>query len=225
MSAVGLSAVGWSTHAFAQNADDDEDVPLDTRFCGKFLKDSACRGMTSDRIEYRERAPLVVPPSRNLPPPQIGSRWSPTIRLGRRIRTSGAARSDRRRPRRPGSGARAEADGADKGRPLRPSELDQPGASAATAKTRHRSRPRGLARGRCRRPSSAAKRLFGGIMSSFAPTKAEAARSPRRTAARQPDRTAPGYQTPSPTSPTALGRQEDSLQALDPRGRRRGPEQ
>jgi hypothetical protein len=43
LSAVGLSAVGWSTHAFAQNADDDENVPLDTKILRQFLKDWGLR--------------------------------------------------------------------------------------------------------------------------------------------------------------------------------------
>src|SRR6266496_161416 len=72
MSAVGLSAVGWSTHALAQNADDEENVPLDTKILRQFMKDWGLRrdGESDVGIDYRERAPLVVPPSRNLPRPQ-----------------------------------------------------------------------------------------------------------------------------------------------------------
>ena len=64
-------AMAWSAgSAFA--AEDDEDVPLDTKLFRQFMKDL---GLSRDgeNIEYRERAPLVVPPSRNLPPPQSES--------------------------------------------------------------------------------------------------------------------------------------------------------
>jgi hypothetical protein len=61
-------AMAWSAgSAFAQ--DDEEDVPLDTKLIRQFLKDLGLR-KDGESIEYRERAPLVVPPSRNLPPPQ-----------------------------------------------------------------------------------------------------------------------------------------------------------
>jgi hypothetical protein len=44
-------------------------VPLDTKLMRQFLKDLGLR-RDGEGIDYRERAPLVVPPSRNLPPPQ-----------------------------------------------------------------------------------------------------------------------------------------------------------
>src|SRR5262249_2219667 len=55
--------------AFAAE-DEEEDVPLDTKILRQFLKDLGLRNGSESEIEYRERAPLVVPPSRNLPPPQ-----------------------------------------------------------------------------------------------------------------------------------------------------------
>ena len=44
-------------------------MPLDTKLMRQFLKDLGLR-RDGEGIDYRERAPLVVPPSRNLPPPQ-----------------------------------------------------------------------------------------------------------------------------------------------------------
>ena len=63
-------AMAWRARAaaYAQNAD-DEDVPLDTKLMRQFLKDLGLR-RDGEGIDYRERAPLVVPPSRDLPPPQ-----------------------------------------------------------------------------------------------------------------------------------------------------------
>src|SRR3982074_3920322 len=63
-------ALGWSAgRAFSQSADDDEDVPMDTKLFRQWMKDLGLR-RDGEGIEYRERAPLVVPPTRNLPPPQ-----------------------------------------------------------------------------------------------------------------------------------------------------------
>src|SRR5215813_7349000 len=62
---VGLSVAGWSTPALAED-DDEENVPLDTKILRQFLKDWGLRKDGSEvGIDYRERAPLVVPPSRN----------------------------------------------------------------------------------------------------------------------------------------------------------------
>src|SRR3979409_1797008 len=67
---VVVLAMGWSAgSAFAQSADDDEDVPMDTKLFRQWMKDIG-RRRDGEGIEYRERAPLVVPPTRNLPPPQ-----------------------------------------------------------------------------------------------------------------------------------------------------------
>src|ERR1700687_3094983 len=64
-------ALGWSAgSAFAQNAADDEEVPLDTKLFRQWMKDLGLR-RDGEGIEYRERAPLVVPPSRTLPPSHI----------------------------------------------------------------------------------------------------------------------------------------------------------
>ena len=125
LSGVGLSAVGWSTHAFAQNADDDENVPLDTKMLRQFLKDLGLRrdGESDVGIDYRERAPLVVPPSRNLPKPQneaavTNSPAWPTDPDVKRRKEATAAEKARLR-----GGVSAE----EQQRALRPSELDQPG--------------------------------------------------------------------------------------------------
>src|SRR5262249_60915048 len=62
---VSLAAVG---SAFA--ADEEEEVPLDTKILRQVMKDWGLRRTDEPDIEYRERPPLVLPPSRNLPKPQ-----------------------------------------------------------------------------------------------------------------------------------------------------------
>ena len=45
-------------------------LPLDTKLFRQLMKDLGLRRRDGSGIEYRERSPLVVPPSRNLPQPR-----------------------------------------------------------------------------------------------------------------------------------------------------------
>jgi hypothetical protein len=53
----------------AAHAEDDDDAMWDVRMVRKFLRGFGLRNGQEAGIEYRERAPLVVPPSRDLPAP------------------------------------------------------------------------------------------------------------------------------------------------------------
>jgi len=65
-----LVFAGGIGHALAQ--EDDDELP-DTKFFKSLLTGLGLKkDGTGSGIEYRERAPLVVPPSRDLPPPQTG---------------------------------------------------------------------------------------------------------------------------------------------------------
>jgi len=64
-----LIVLGGVGHALAQDADDDE-LP-DTKFFKSLLRGFGLRnGQENAGINYQERPPLVVPPTRDLPPPQ-----------------------------------------------------------------------------------------------------------------------------------------------------------
>ena len=72
--AMALGAAG----ARAEDAE-DENVPLDTKLWRQFMKDLGLQRDGQASIDYRERAPLVVPPSRDLPAPRSeGNRFSNT---------------------------------------------------------------------------------------------------------------------------------------------------
>ncbi len=116
-----LTMTWASSSAWAQNAE-DEDLPADTKFFRKLFKEF---GMQRDdeRLEYRERAPLVVPPSRSLPAPQSADTvarnpaWPKDPDVRRRNESVTTA------------GQKARLKGAsetmvDEGRPLRPNELN-----------------------------------------------------------------------------------------------------
>jgi hypothetical protein len=202
--ALGLSVVGWSTPTFAE---DDEDVPLDTKILRQFLKDWGLRrdGENDVGIDYRERAPLVVPPSRSLPKPQdeaavTNSPAWPTDPDVKRRKQATAAEKARLR-----GGVSAE----DQARPLRPAELDQPGKKSSDGQVV--AGPTAEDSARPMTPGElGAKKLFGGIFSSFAPAKPEIAEfkgePPRASMTAPPS----GYQTPSPNQPYGLGVKRDT---------------
>ena len=56
----------------AYAADDDEDALPDEKFVRSFLRSLGLRNGQEAGIGYKERPPLVVPPTRDLPPPSAG---------------------------------------------------------------------------------------------------------------------------------------------------------
>ena len=64
---LALAMIWSSASAWAQ--DEEEDLPADTKFLRKLFKEFGLQ-REGEGVEFRERAPLVVPPSRDLPPPQ-----------------------------------------------------------------------------------------------------------------------------------------------------------
>src|SRR5581483_4136337 len=57
----------------ARAADDDDDAAFDTKIMRNILRSLGLRRSDDTGIEYRERSPLVIPPSRNLPPPETAT--------------------------------------------------------------------------------------------------------------------------------------------------------
>jgi hypothetical protein len=68
---MGLAVASTATTG-ARAADDEEDVAPDTKFFRNVLHGLGLR-QDGAGIDYRERSPLVIPPGRNLPPPESGS--------------------------------------------------------------------------------------------------------------------------------------------------------
>lgn len=64
---LGVAVAAGST--VAAHADDDDDAMWDVKMVRKFLRGFGLRNGQEAGIEYKERPPLVVPPSRDLPPP------------------------------------------------------------------------------------------------------------------------------------------------------------
>jgi hypothetical protein len=211
--------LSWGTSALAQSAE-DEDLPLDTKILRQFLKDLGLRRDGEPAVEYRERAPLVVPPSRALPPPRSegavanNPAWPKdpdvTQRKVEAARKKAVARS--------ASEAMIE-----DGRPLKPSELEKGRVAAGGASTTRAPTPEESARPM--RPSElgASKGIFSGMFSSFKSDKGETAEfsaEPTRESLTAPP---PGYQTPSSSHPYGLGPKTDKPTAAKIEDRATGP--
>jgi hypothetical protein len=192
-------------------AEDEEDLPLDTKLFRQWMKDLGLQ-RDGEGIEYRERAPLVVPPSRNLPPPRSEAAvtsnpaWPNDPDAKKR-------KADAVKKKQPNRTAAEAADA--EARPLSRTELERgkaaPGTQAggvvkdADAEAARPLRPAELG----------SKSLFSNMFSS-APwadkteTGTFTAEPPRDNLTAPP----PGYQTPSPNHPYGLGPETDKRNGL-----------
>lgn len=189
--------------AFA--ADDEEEVPLDTKLFRQFMKDLGLR-RDGEGIDFRERAPLVVPPSLNLPPPQsetpvtANPAWPKDPDAAQRK----AEATKKKQPARTAAQA-MEAEG----RPMSREELDKGkttgpvGGSVSPEEGSRAMKPSELG----------SKSFFKDIFSSFG------SEGETGTFDGEPMRenlTAPpaGYQTPSPSQPYGLGPKNQKAKAV-----------
>ena len=204
--AVALAvALAWSAgSARAEDDNDDENVPLDTKLFRQFMKDLGLSRSGQEMIEYRERAPLVVPPSRELPPPRDEAdasktpAWPKDPDVARRKQDLAAEKAK----------LKGNLSAEEQARALRPDELDKPGAGekkSADAKGAGKS-PEDTSRPLM--PSdlgTKTEKILGSVWSSFTPAKPESApftgEPPREAMTAPPS----GYQTPSPNYPYGVG--------------------
>ena len=211
IAAVALATVIALGAAGARAEDNEEDVPLDTKLLRQFMKDL---GLQRDgaAIDYRERAPLVVPPSRDLPPPrseeEVAAKtpaWPKDPDVTQRKQAAAAEKAR----------LKGNVSAEEQQRALRPDELDKPGRAAkgtgakGTGQTAEdTSKPL--------TPSQLGtdtKKLFGSVISSFSPAAPESepfTGEPQRDSMTEPPT---GYQTPSPNYPYGMGVQEDKRKA------------
>jgi hypothetical protein len=190
-------ALGWSTgSAFAQ--DDEEDVPLDTKLIRQFLKDLGLR-RDGEGIDYRERAPLVVPPSRNLPPPRDSEAAASSNPAWPKDPDAAKRKAEAARKKQPASNKTAAETMIEEGRPVSRAELERGRSTSASSGSQT---PEEGARNM--RPSElGSKSMFSDLFSTFS-DKGETA-----TFTGEPVRdnlTAPptGYRTPSPSQPYGI---------------------
>ncbi len=172
--------------------DDDDDEPFETKIMKSIL------GINDkDSIDYRERAPLVVPPTMNLAPPEQAKidnpAWPKDASIQERKKRRAAAKQPRRDP---------ELDA----RPLTPAELNpngigRPGAGPAASASDNAE----FEGQRKLKPNELGYKggLFDSIFRDTSkPESAVFTGEPARSALTDPP---PGYMTPSPSHPYGLG--------------------
>ena len=196
--------VAHTGHAFAQDDDDDDDLSFEQKFIRNMLGGFGALG-TGVGIDYQERSPLVIPPSRTLPPPEANAtkpapNWPTDPEKHRKVVKK------QNKP----MNARDVKFWDDPGRPLTPAELEAgrtAGPSTATT-----TRP-----GDSASESEAASNrpllpnvlgYTGGVFSSIwnkgKPETAPFTGEPPRTSLTEPP---VGYMTPSPNQPYGVGMQ------------------
>jgi hypothetical protein len=172
---------------------------LERRLWNGIVRGLGLRSADDPVIEYRERSPLVIPPSRDLPPPQTKSAaknpaWPNDPDQARRKQRTDAKQR---------AGANDISRVLDRqGRPITPDELNVPGGTPSTPS----GPPRGDISGDGRPVNPSELGYFGGLFSSGA------------WGLTAPP---PGYQTPSAEHPYGTTRriERTAPKPFDPAGR------
>jgi len=180
-----------------------EDLPIDRKIFRGIIEGLGLQ-RDGEGINYQERAPLVIPPGRTLPPPENASAavnnpaWPKDPDVSRRKKEA-----ELERDRNISEERELEQN------PLRPDQLT-PGGNPRTARTARRSSgdnnpatPGGdllSAKEMNLKSGGIFKNMFGGGDNEEV---AKFTREPPRTALTEPP---PGYQTPSPDQPYGLGK-------------------
>lgn len=189
---VAALALISATNAARAGEDDQEGASVIGKVMEAFGLRSANSGYTG--INYDERSPLVVPPTRNLPPPETtqaapAPNWPKDPDIARRK----ADRVDNR--------PRYQKDyQSESSRPLRPDELNVPGAPGSSTGDAD-----STANSQMSNPADRGvkKSLLGGIDSIFHKEQyATFTGEPSRSNLTDPP---PGYLTPSPDQPYGIG--------------------
>jgi hypothetical protein len=211
IAAVALATVIALGAAGARAEDDGENVPLDTKLLRQFMKDLGLQ-RDGQAIDYHERAPLVVPPSRDLPPPRSEEEvtaktpaWPKDPDVTQRKQAAAAEKAR----------LKGNVSAEEQQRALRPDELDKPGRAAKGTDAK-RTGQTAEDTSKPLTPSQLGtdtKKLFGSVISSFSPAAPESepfTGEPQRESMTEPPT---GYQTPSPNYPYGMGIQQDKRKA------------
>jgi hypothetical protein len=191
----------------------EDDVPLDSKIFRSILEGIGLR-KDGEAINYQERAPLVIPPSRALPPPERSGEviannpaWPKDPDVQRRKDEAAQARNRIR-----GAGEQIEHDQ----RVLRPDEL-APGPKPRNARKNGSPDSGGATTyGYGERLSPGQLGYKGGMFSNFFGGKdddtGKFTGEPPRASLTEPP---PGYQTPSPDQPYGLGERTKAPKPVD----------
>jgi hypothetical protein len=201
--ALGAALLATSVPARAE----DDEVPIDTKILRGIMSSLGLKSDGESGIEYGDRAPLVIPPSRTLPPPENSDAavarnpaWPKDPDVKRRKEYEKQARK---------GVTSAEID--TWSRPLSPGEMT-PGASPNTPAPRIKTSVPAGAEGQRLTPTELGYR--GGLFDIFGSKRQEGTASftgePARTSLTEPPS---GYQTPSAAQPYGMGKADSAPKA------------
>ena len=188
----------------------DDDEAFDTKILRNVLRSLGLRDGSEPGIDYRERSPLVVPPTRDLPPPETASTTAgnPAWPTDVDVQRAREARAERRKP------ARSVEE---ESLPELPQQLDRAGRASRTPAGQV---PVAGGSGDPTRPLTNAelgsRSLFSRVGGFFGQQREEYATfsgEPQRQSLTQPP---PGYLTPSADQPYGVGRDRARPKAINP---------
>lgn len=189
---VGLAGLVLCTNSAARAGDDDDSSSV----MGKVMETLGLRDPKGSYagIDYNERSPLVVPPTRDLPPPEASTappapNWPKDQDMIRRAKAKAEAKKVAPHPDYV----------SDSSRPLMPNELDPAGAPKVNTQIDSSASANSLMNDP--RDKGVKKSLFSGIFSSKTEYTTFTG-EPSREALTDPP---PGYLTPSPDQPYGVG--------------------
>ena len=211
--ALGLVVLAACAAGSARAEDDNENSiwNLDQRLWSGFMGSLGLRSNNDGTVEYRERSPLVVPPQRNLPPPETAAAKNPAWPVDADVKRREEAAAKRKAARTKGTD-----DLEAMGRNLNPSELGPTGSTASTSSS---GRPDPAnSNGTSMLPSQLG--YFGGLFS-WEGIGGNFGMGPKEevgTFTAEPPRTAltappAGYQTPSPAQPYGMTKRIEKSKA------------
>ena len=188
--ALGIGLVMSAGAARAGDGDDEDDMTFEEKLIDNLMSGIGAKSMEKPGIEYRERSPLVVPPTTDLPPPasaqeaKAAPNW-PKDPDEKRRKEAAAARKKANKPQEPWQAAR----------PLTPSEMNAGRTATAARENNDPIQP-----GTNANPSMSPAQLgyTGGLWNMFKGNTGDESKfvsePPRESLVEPP----PGYQTPSP---------------------------
>jgi hypothetical protein len=196
--AAGAIALVVASSGLARAADDDDDDAPDTKLFRSLLGGLGLKGPNDSQIEYRERSPLVLPPSVDqLPPPAAEAQpsvanWPVDQDVQRRKEARELRKKEGNRSKDPEAEAKA----------LRPDQI-APGAGTAAARRGPGAVVETSSKDENGRPLTLKELgykggLFGNLFSKGETETAKFTREPERASLTDPPA---GYRTPSAAQP------------------------
>jgi hypothetical protein len=206
-SAVGALVLVGAVSVFAApvRAAEDESVPVDTKIMRSIMEGLGLKRDGEAGINYQQRAPLVIPNGKALPPPES---TTPAA-----LNPSWPVDPDVERARREAKAAREETGNPDdvilrEGRPMRPDEMT-PGAKsqrtrrAPSQNASYETMPDGYSKQMLPSELGSKGNIFSNMFGKKDDEVGKFTGEPPRASLTEPPR---GYQTPSPDQPYGAGK-------------------